>query len=96
MLYPHPPRAQAASHDLRRLLLDDAVSGIIGTPQMLMRNGRGHWYDLHRVGTSVKNRYLGEDSPEMAERVASKSSPPPSAPKKISAHWASRRSRFTS
>jgi hypothetical protein len=70
MLKPHSPRAQAAYHDLRRLLLDDAVSEIIGTPQMLMRNGRGYWYDLHRVGTSVKNRYLGEDSPEMAERVA--------------------------
>lgn len=50
--------------------MDDAASEIIGTPQKLMRNGRGYWYDLHRVGTSVKNRYLGEDSPEMAERVA--------------------------
>jgi hypothetical protein len=66
---PHSPRAQAAYHDLRRLLLDDAASGIIGTPQKLMRNGRGYWYDLHRVGTSVKNRYLGEDSPEMAARM---------------------------
>ena len=70
MMHSHSPRAQAAYHDLRRLLLDDAVSEIIGTPQKLMRNGRGYWYDLHRVGTSVKNRYLGEDSPEMAERIA--------------------------
>ncbi len=70
MQKPHSPRAQAAYLDLRRLLEDDAVSGIIGTPQKLMRNGRGYWYDLHRVGTSVKNRYLGEDSPEMAARVA--------------------------
>jgi hypothetical protein len=69
MLHPHSPRAQAAYHDLRRLLLDDAVSDIIGTPQKLMRNGRGYWYDLHRVGTSVKNRYLGEDSADMAERI---------------------------
>jgi hypothetical protein len=70
MLHAHSPRAQAAYHDLRRLLLDDAALGIIGTPQKLMRNGRGYWYDLHRVGTSVKNRYIGEDSPEMAERMA--------------------------
>ena len=66
----HFPRAQAACLDLPRLLEDDAVSGIIGTLQKLMRNGRGHWHDLHRVGTSEKNRYLGEDSPEMAARVA--------------------------
>lgn len=70
MLRPHSPRALAAYHDLCRLLLDDAASEVIGTPQKLMRNGRGYWYDLHRVGTSVKNRYLGEDSPEMAERMA--------------------------
>lgn len=70
MLKPHSPRAQAAYHDLCRLLVDDAASEIIGTPQILMRNGRGYWYDLHRVGTSVRNRYLGEDSPEMADRMA--------------------------
>jgi hypothetical protein len=70
MLKTHSPRAQAAYHDLRRLLEDDSVLGIIGTPQLLMRNGRGYWYDLHRVGTSVRNRYLGEDSPEMAARMA--------------------------
>jgi hypothetical protein len=70
MLKPHSPRAQAAYHDLRRLLLDDAVADLIGTPQMLLRNGRGYWYDLHRIGTSVRNRYIGEDSPEMSERMA--------------------------
>jgi hypothetical protein len=70
MLKPHSPRAQAAYHDLCRVLMDDAASEVIGTPQKLMRNGRGYWYDLHRVGTSVRNRYLGEDGPEMAERMA--------------------------
>jgi hypothetical protein len=67
---PHSPRAQAAYHDLRRLLMDDAASTIIGTPQKLVRNGRGYWYDLHRIGTSVRNRYIGEDSPEMSDRMA--------------------------
>jgi hypothetical protein len=70
MLKPHSPRAQAAYLDLRRLLMDDAASEIIGTPQKLMRNGKGYWYDLHRVGTAVRNRYLGEDSPDMAARMA--------------------------
>jgi hypothetical protein len=70
MLKSHSPRAQAAYHDLRRLLMDDAASTIIGTPQKLVRNGRGYWYDLHRIGTSVRNRYIGEDSPEMSDRMA--------------------------
>lgn len=70
MQHPHSPRAQAAYHDLCRPLRDDAASDVIGTPHKLMRNGRGYWYDQHRVGTSVKNRYLGEDTPEMAERMA--------------------------
>ena len=67
---PHSPRAKAAYHDICRLLQDEAVSEIVGTPQKLIRNGKGYWYDLHRVGTAVKNRYLGEDSPEMALRMA--------------------------
>lgn len=70
MQKPHSARAQAAYHDLCRLLMDDAASDVIGTPHKLMRNGRGYWYDQHRVGTSVKNRYLGEDTPEMAARMA--------------------------
>jgi hypothetical protein len=66
----HSPRAHAAYLDLLRLLQDDAIGGIIGTPQKVLRNGRAYWYDLHRIGTSVKNRYLGEDSPEMTARIA--------------------------
>jgi hypothetical protein len=70
MLKSHSPRAQAAYHDLCRLLMDDAASEIIGTPQKLMRNEKGYWYDLHRIGSSVRNRYLGEDSPGMSARMA--------------------------
>lgn len=70
MLRAYSPRAHAAYHDLRRLLEDDAVAEIIGTPQRVVRNGRGYWYDLHRIGSSVRNRYLGEDTPEMAARIA--------------------------
>lgn len=66
----HSPRAHAAYLDLLRLLQDDQVAGIIGTPHRLIRNGRGYWYDLYRIGSSVRNRYLGEDSPEMEARIA--------------------------
>lgn len=70
MIASHSPRAHAAYLDLLRLLQDDQVAGIIGSAQRLVRNGRGYWYDLYRIGTSVKNRYLGEDSPEMEARIS--------------------------
>ena len=66
----HSATAHAAYHDLLRLLQDDSVAGIIGNPHKVVRNGRGYWYDMFRLGTSVQNRYLGEDTPEMAARVA--------------------------
>ncbi|MBS0563052.1 MAG: hypothetical protein JSR87_00745 [Proteobacteria bacterium] len=66
----HSAIAHAAYHDLLRLLKDEAVAGIIGSPHKVVRNGRGYWYDMHRLGTAVQNRYLGEDSPEFAARIA--------------------------
>jgi hypothetical protein len=69
MMKPHSAIANAAYHDLLRLLQDEAVAAILGTPHRLNRNGRSYWYDTYRVGSSVQNRYLGEDSPEMAARV---------------------------
>lgn len=70
MIASHSTIAHAAYHDLLRLLQDEAVAGIIGNPHRVIRNGRGYWYDMYRIGTTVKNRYLGEDSPEMADRIA--------------------------
>jgi hypothetical protein len=70
MVRAHSITAHSAYHDLLRLLQDEAVSDIVGTPHKLMRNGRGYWYDMFRVGTTVRNRYLGEDSDEMAARIA--------------------------
>jgi len=66
----HSTIAHAAYHDLLRQLQDDEVASIIGHPHKVLRNGRGYWYDMYRIGTSVKNRYLGEDSPELASRIA--------------------------
>jgi hypothetical protein len=66
----HSPIAIAAYIDLIRLLTDEGISEFIGTPQKLIRNGRGYWYDLYRLGTSVQNRYIGEDSPEIAAKIA--------------------------
>lgn len=65
----HSHTAQAAYHDLISLLLDDAVSDILGTPTLRQVKGKSYWYDRYRLGTEIKERYLGEDSPSLQERI---------------------------
>jgi hypothetical protein len=66
----HSATAQAAYHDLRRSLMDDQVASVRGTPMQEERKGRTYWYDTYRVGDQVKKAYIGEDTPEMATRIA--------------------------
>jgi len=65
----HSPVAQAAYHDLLSLLLDEAVSEIRGSPKLKERDGRAYWYDHYRLGTDVRDRYLGEDKPALRARI---------------------------
>ena len=65
----HSALAHAAYHDLLRSLRDEGLRDLRGTPTRVMRGGRGYWYDSFRVGTEVRKRYLGEDSPDMAARM---------------------------
>ena len=62
--------AHAAYLDLRTALIDEAASEIVGTPRLEQRHGKSYWYDMYRVGSDVRKRYLGEDTPEMADRIA--------------------------
>lgn len=61
--------ATIAYHDLRRLAQDEAIATIIGNPHKLMRNCRAYWYDMYRLGTAVKNRHLGQETPDMLDRI---------------------------
>lgn len=61
--------AHAAYIDLRTALIDEAASEIIGTPRLERRGGKSYWYDMFRIGSDVRKRYLGEDKPEMADRI---------------------------
>lgn len=65
----HSPTAQAAYHDLLSLLLDEAVSEIRGSPVLKEREGKAYWYDHYRIGTDVKDRYLGEDTEALRARI---------------------------
>ena len=68
----HSPIAHAAYHDLLASLKDEAVSSLRGTPTKVQRGGRTYWYDSYRVGTDVRKTYIGEDSPELAARLAAR------------------------
>lgn len=59
----HSHTAEAAYHDLVSLLLDEAVSDIFGSCTLREIRGKGYWYDRYRIGTEIKERYLGEDNP---------------------------------
>ncbi|MBE3637236.1 nucleotidyltransferase family protein [Mangrovicoccus algicola] len=62
--------AQAAYQDLLRLQLDEAAAGHVGSLEARPRNGRVYLYDKFRIGTEMKSRYLGEDSPALRARLA--------------------------
>ncbi|MFN3992802.1 MAG: GSU2403 family nucleotidyltransferase fold protein [Tabrizicola flagellatus] len=62
--------AHSAYLDLRTALEDEQASDIIGTPRLEKRGAKSYWYDMYRVGSDVRKRYIGEDTPEMAERIA--------------------------
>lgn len=66
----HSPIAHPVYHDLLRSLREETVSDLRGTPAPVERNRRVYWYDSFRIGSDVKKTYLGEDSPELRERIA--------------------------
>nr|WP_103256215.1 GSU2403 family nucleotidyltransferase fold protein [Tabrizicola aquatica] len=65
----HSLIANSAYLDLLRSLLDEQASTLRGTPTREIRNGRAYWYDVHRVGSSVRKAYIGEDTPDLSERL---------------------------
>ena len=66
----HSALAQAAYHDVLRALVDESIADIRGTASLEKRSGRMYWYDVYRIGAQVKKRYIGEDTPEIARRIA--------------------------
>ena len=70
MIQRHSPLAHAAYHDLLRSLGDEQVAALRGSPALEQRSGRKYWYETYRIGDQVRKRYLGEDTPELAERIA--------------------------
>ena len=69
MINRHSHTAHAAYIDLKRSLMDEVVSNIRGTPTREIRNGRVYWYDVYRVGSDVRKKYIGEDSEALQKRM---------------------------
>lgn len=70
MLRFHTHTGTAAYHDLLRLMQDEQVGEIVGTPTKVTVKGRIFWYDKFRVGSDTAQRYIGSDSPELRDRIA--------------------------
>ena len=62
--------AQVTYQDLLRLHLDETASTLVGSLEERHRNGRTYLYDKYRLGTEMKSRYLGEDTPDLRQRLA--------------------------
>jgi hypothetical protein len=65
----HSQVAQAGYHDLVSLLLDETVTELRGTPTARQINGRTYWYDRYRIGTTIHEKYLGEEKPDLLSRL---------------------------
>ena len=65
----HTLTGQSAWQDLLRLLKEEAVSDLRGKPTLRMQNGRGYWYDRYRQGDQIVDRYIGEDNPDLRQRL---------------------------
>ena len=65
----HSSTGQAAYHDLRRLLQDEAISELRGAPTLVSKRDRHFWYDRYRVGAQVRDQYIGPDTPELRARI---------------------------
>ncbi|WP_163851712.1 GSU2403 family nucleotidyltransferase fold protein [Pseudooceanicola aestuarii] len=61
--------ARSAWIDLLRNLKDGTVSGVIGTPKRKTVGARQYWYDHYRMGSRTIDRYIGEDSAELRQRL---------------------------
>ena len=61
--------AQTAWQDLLRLLREEQVSTMRGTPIQKMIRGKPYWFDKYRLGTDTKERYIGPATPELSDMM---------------------------
>lgn len=70
MIRHHSAIGTAAWTDLLRMLKDGAVSELRGAATLKTVGRKQYWYDRYRLGTEVRDRYIGEDTAELRARLA--------------------------
>ncbi|MEM6944477.1 MAG: GSU2403 family nucleotidyltransferase fold protein [Pseudomonadota bacterium] len=60
---------QAAWTDLLRLLKQEAVAGVSGTPRLRKIGAKAYWYEEQRLGDQRLSKFIGEDTAELRERL---------------------------
>lgn len=61
--------AETTYRDLLRMLADDRVLSIRGTPARLKRGLKTYWYDRYRIGNEVQQTYIGEDTDDLRAAI---------------------------
>ena len=69
MITRHSHIGTAAWADLLRMLKDVQVSELRGSPKLKTVGNKKYWYDQFRIGTEVVDRYIGEDSEALRNRL---------------------------
>lgn len=69
MITHHSHIGTAAWADLLRMLKDAHVSELRGSPRLKTVGKKKYWYDQYRIGTEVVDRYIGEDSEALRDRL---------------------------
>ncbi|MCA3456791.1 MAG: hypothetical protein IOC92_05775 [Rhodobacter sp.] len=70
MIRHHSPLARAVYQDFLGSFGEGQLAALRGSPTLEERSGRRYWYDSYRVGDQVRKRYIGEDTPDLAQRMA--------------------------
>lgn len=70
MIKHHSHIGTAAWTDLLRMLKDAQISELRGAPKLKTIGKREYWYDRYRIGTDVVDRYIGENSKDLRDRLA--------------------------
>lgn len=66
----HSHVASAAYHDLLRTLMEERIAEISGSPFQERHGSKTYWYETQRIGSTVRKRYIGEDTPELAAMIS--------------------------
>lgn len=70
MIKYHSATGSAVWTDLLRSLKDNSLSNLRGSPKLKSIGKKAYWYDHYRIGNEIIDRYIGEDSEDLRDRLS--------------------------